>query len=168
MGQVDDLSVSIVAANLQAIMGMNTNVLPPLPIPERAYLPVRKQYLAGEVIKSIEGLTDGARFRLGVVSVDICTPILSFVFGESQLGGVAAVVSLYRLAHKDLELTFLRAAKIGLHETGHLLGIGHCRAPGCLMGFSSNVEKLDALPLRFCSACEYEIGRRLRHAFGRK
>jgi hypothetical protein len=24
---------------------------------------------------------------------------------------------------------------------------------------------LDALPLRFCSACEYEIGRALKHSF---
>lgn len=162
------MSVSIVAANLQTVMGLDTDVLPPLPVPERAYLPGRKQYLAGEIIKSLESLTNCGRFRLGVVSFDICTPILSFVFGESQLGGVAAVVSLYRLDNKDSGVRFLRAAKIGLHETGHLLGIGHCRTPDCLMGFSSTVEKLDALPLRFCGPCEFEIARRLRHVFGRK
>lgn len=168
MGQTDPLAVSVVAANLQTVMGLNADTLPPLPVPETAYLPGRRQYSSGEIIKSLEGLADGARFRLGVVSFDICTPILSFVFGESQLGGVAAVVSLHRLADREPARMLLRAAKIALHETGHLLGIGHCRAPDCLMGFSSNTEKLDTLPLRFCSACEYEVARRLRHVFGRK
>ena len=166
LGRVDALTVSIVAANLQTVIGLNAGILPPLPDPGYAYLPQRGQYTAGRILKSLESLAVGARFKLGVVEFDLCTPILGFVFGEAQLGGRAAVISLYRLGDKDPERMYLRAAKIGLHETGHLLGIGHCRAPDCLMNFSSNIEKLDSLPLRFCSACEYEITRTLRHFFG--
>lgn len=165
-GRVDALTVSIVAANIQTILGLNSDVLPPCPEPEFAYLPPRGQYAAGKILQSLESLPLGAKFKLGIVSVDICTPILKFVFGESQLGGKAAVISLCRLGGDDPAHIYLRAAKIGLHEIGHLLGIGHCRAPDCLMVFSSNLEKLDSLPLRFCSVCEYEIVRSLRHSFG--
>ncbi len=166
IGRVDALAVSVVAANLQTLIGLNAAELPPHPDPEYAYLPLRSQYSAGQIIKALESIDKGARFKLGIVQCDICTPILKFVFGESQLGGKAAVISLHRLRDKDSARTYLRAAKIGLHETGHLLGIGHCRTPDCLMAFVSSIEKLDALPARFCTACEYEISRSFKHIFG--
>lgn len=166
LGGVDAVAVSVVAANLQTLMGLDAAILPALPDPEYAYLPLRSQYAAGKILKTLEAIADGARFKLGIVPCDLCTPILQFVFGESQLGGKAAVISLHRLRDKDSARTYLRAAKIGLHETGHLLGVGHCRTPDCLMAFSSNLEKLDRLPSRFCTACGYEISRSLRHIFG--
>ena len=102
-----------------------------------------------------------------MVSVDIYTPILTFVFGESQLGGKAAVISLFRVQSKNREKTYNRIAKIAIHEIGHLLGIVHCQTMDCLMRFSNSLEKLDDLPLRFCAACEYEARRRMRHMFGK-
>jgi len=167
IGYVDALAVSVVAANLQTLIGLNAATLPSRPDPQYAYLPLRSQYGAGQIIKALESMNDGARFKLGIVKCDLCTPILKFVFGESQLGGKAAVMSLHRLMDKDSARTYLRAAKIGVHETGHLLGIGHCRAPDCLMAFVSTIEKLDGLPLRFCTACQYEISRSLNHILGR-
>jgi archaemetzincin len=166
IGNVDALAVSVVAANLQSLMGLNAARLPKHPDPEYAYLPLRSQYAAGAIIKTLESLDKGARFNLGIVQCDLCTPILKFVFGESQLGGKAAVISLFRLQDKDSSRVYLRAAKISLHETGHLLGIAHCHSRDCLMAFVSNVEKLDTLPSRFCSACKYEISRSVKHLFG--
>jgi archaemetzincin len=166
IGDVDTLAVSVVAANLQSLMGLNAASLPLYPNPDYAYLPLRSQYASGAIIKTLEAIDNGARFNLGIVQCDLCTPILKFVFGESQLGGRAAVISLYRLWDKDSARVYLRAAKIGLHETGHLLGIGHCRSRDCLMTFVSNIENLDALPSRFCSACKYEISRSIKHLFG--
>ncbi|MFZ2445006.1 MAG: hypothetical protein WAW37_01490 [Syntrophobacteraceae bacterium] len=168
LGVVDPMAVSVIAANIQTIMGLNAAIHAPLPEPEETYLPLRGQYAATKIIKSIENMAGGGRFKLGVVQFDICTPILKYVYGESQLGGRAAVISLHRLGGGEPKRLYLRAAKIGLHETGHLLGVGHCRAPDCLMVFSSNLERLDRLPLRFCSACEYEIARSLKHTFGRE
>ncbi len=166
LGWVDALAVSVVAANLQTLMGLNAAIMPSLPAPEYAYLPLRSQYAAGKILQTLESITGGAKFKLGIVQCDLCTPILKFVFGESQLGGKAAVISLHRLQDKDSARAYLRAAKIGLHEIGHLLGIGHCRTTDCLMAFSSGLEKLDSLPPRFCTACGYEISRSLKHIFG--
>lgn len=164
LGQVNERTISIVAANLQVIIGLNVNILPPFPEPEDAYLTLRSQYSAGKILRIVESI-EGARFKLGIVQCDICTPILKFVYGESQLGGVAAVISLCRLEHEEPDRMYMRAAKISLHEMAHLLGLEHCRTLGCLMDPSINLEKLDALPLRFCSSCEYEIGRALKHVF---
>jgi len=165
LGRVDETAVSIVAANLQAVMGLNTRVLPPLDKPEYAYLPGRGQFDAAKIIGTLADLEDMAPFVLGISDFDLCTPILTFVYGESQLGGRAAVVSLQRLADPDPETPLLRTAKISLHEVGHLLGIGHCWQPDCLMHFSSNLESLDSLQPQFCSACEFEIVRRLQTQF---
>lgn len=167
LGRVDTLTSSVVAANLQTVIGLNAEVLPPQPDPQYAYMNLRGQYAAGKILKALESIGENDIFKLGIMQADLCTPILKFVFGESQLGGKAAVFSLSRLEAKDRAGTYLRAAKIAIHETGHLLGIGHCRAPDCLMVFSNNLEKLDSLPLRFCMACRYEISRSLKHYLGK-
>lgn len=165
MGKVDPLAISVIAANIQSILGLNTHVLKARVEPDYALYPRRGQYEAGKILGELSSITDGAKLKLGVVQVDIYTPILTFVYGESQLGGKAALISLFRIHDPDPEQIYTRAAKIGIHEVAHLLGIVHCRVPDCLMNFSNNLEKLDALPLRFCDACEYEAGRRLRQMF---
>ena len=165
LGPVEATTVSIVAANLQAVMGLNTRICADLEKPRYAYLPGRGQYDANKILAAL-ATVGKAPFRLGLTEYDLCTQILTFVYGESQLGGRAAVVSLQRLSGSDQEQTWLRAAKISLHEMGHLLGIGHCWQSDCLMHFSSNLEVLDALNPRFCSACDYELGRRLQAQFG--
>ncbi len=165
VGKVDELALSVVAANLQAVMGLNADVGPPLPKPEYAYQHGRRQYDAGKIINALVSDDDKIPLTLGVTRYDVCTPILTFVYGESQLGGKAALISLYRIRDEKTDVTCTRAAKIGLHEVGHLIGVGHCRTTNCLMCFSASLEKLDLLQLRFCKACTYEISRRLRHLF---
>ena len=157
--QVDKMAVSIIAANLQAVAGLNTNILPAVDSPDDAYVPVRGQFDATMIIKKLAGIDEGAPFKLGIISHDLCSPILSFVYGESQLGGKAALISLHRLFDEDPETYYQRAAKISLHEVGHLLGLGHCWENFCIMHFSSNIEALDSLSISFCPACEYEINR---------
>jgi len=163
-GEIDPLALSVLAANLQAVLGLPTRVRPDRPLPEDSFIPVRYQYDAVKIVGSLDRERDGARFRMGVIQRDLCIPILTYVYGESQLGGRAAVISLHRLHHIDRQVTFERGAKIAIHEAGHLLGLEHCREPGCLMRFSKQLEQLDLLPMRFCSACEYEIARLLKRA----
>ena len=166
IGSVDPLAVSIVAANLQAILGLNSDVVDPRPDPEYALLSQRQQFDALKIIKELSRESREAVFKLGVTELDICTPILTFVFGESQLGGNVALISLNRLQEGSPELVFERAAKIGVHEVGHILGLEHCWEVRCLMHFSRNLEQLDSLPLQFCSACEFETARRIRNLEG--
>jgi archaemetzincin len=157
--------LSVVAAHIQALMGLNTDIGPERPKPDYAYQHGRRQYDTSKIIKALSSDTSRVPLSLGITRYDICTPILSFVYGESQLGGRSALISLYRITDEKIDVTCTRAAKIGLHEVGHLLGIGHCRTGDCLMCFSSTLDKLDQLKLWFCDACTYEISRSLRHLF---
>ena len=162
IGSVDATILSIVAANLQAILRLNVKIQVPLSAPDYAFLPSRGQYESNKIIRHLSAI-ESHLLVLGIVDVDICTPILTFIYGESQLGGKTALISVYRITDDDDEKTYHRAAKISLHEVGHLLGIAHCPSPDCLMAFSNNLDKLDALPLRFCQSCEYEARRSVRY-----
>ena len=160
-GNVDRLILSVVAAHLQAFLGLNADIEPVKENPRFAFISGRRQYDATRILGKL-GREPKSSLQLGIIADDLCTPILTFVYGESQLGGKAAVVSVYRLKHYNRQITCERAAKISLHEVGHLLGIGHCWQNFCLMRFCGNLDDLDRLPLTFCSTCEYEINRQLK------
>lgn len=161
-GEIDPLALSVVAANLQAVVGLPTRIRPSRSHPDEAFIATRYQFDAVKIVTALGCEKEGALFRMGVIQRDLCVPILTYVYGESQLGGHAAVISLHRLHHIDRKITCSRGAKIAIHEAGHLLGLEHCREPGCLMRFSKQLDQLDLLPMRFCSACEYEIARLLK------
>lgn len=156
LGDVDRTALSVIAANIQIFTGLPADVIPALPIPDYALVPGRMQYNALPIVKSLASETRPRSIRLGVMSDDLCLPIMTYVFGEAQLNGRAAVISLYRLreqrnAKPDLFLE--RTAKTALHETAHVLGLKHCGDPGCLMSFSMGLEQIDALPIGFCPEC---------------
>lgn len=99
---------------------------------------------------------------LGLTDVDLFIPVLTFVFGEAQLGGSAAVVSVARLRHpSDPDLTAHRAARESVHELGHTFGLLHCsglegsgrRALPCVMSRSASVRAVDAKSSRLCADC---------------
>ncbi len=165
LGRVDQVALAVVAANIQSLLGLNSDVTEARPEPRYAFLAARRQYDAGPILKELaEGVPPG-RIRLGLTNGDLCLPILTHVFGEAQMGGRAAVISLHRLGPGPLAgragpgVVYERLAKVALHETAHVLGVAHCRADGCLMRFSQKLEHLDQLKLTFCPACEADIVR---------
>lgn len=162
LGNLDPLAASIMGAHIQAVLGLDTRIRAVRAKPDYAYMPVRNQFDASKIIKCLAAETDGAPLKLGVLQSDLSIPILTYVYGESQLGGKAAVVSLHRLFDIDRQVVYLRAAKIGVHEVGHLLGLEHCWQAGCLMRFSKQLEQLDRLALGFCDSCVFEIARRFK------
>src|SRR5512142_955942 len=70
--------------------------------PEAAFDTGRGQYRATLLLKALldDPLADRAERVLGVTNVDLFTPVLTYVFGEAQLGGRAAVVSAHRLRNE--------------------------------------------------------------------
>ncbi|MCU0725921.1 MAG: archaemetzincin family Zn-dependent metalloprotease [Planctomycetes bacterium] len=101
---------------------------------------------------------DGERI-LGVADADLFIPILTFVFGEAQLSGPAAVLSLTRLRPefyglpRDDSVLLARTVKEALHELGHTYGLLHCRRPDCVMRASTNAGEVDLKPALFCRSC---------------
>ena len=163
LGAINQLAADVVAGNLQAILELTTDILPSLPLPEAAFMSARRQYDAVKIINHLSALTSvRAPICLGLTSYDMGTPILTYVYGESQLGGRVAVVSFYRLTTAGREMTLERLSKLSLHEVGHVLGLGHCWEHSCLMRSIRNIDQLDGLDLDFCESCSYELNRRIR------
>jgi archaemetzincin len=96
---------------------------------------------------------------VGITEVDLFIPVLTFVFGQAQLGGPGAVVSVMRLhadyyglpANEDLLLD--RAVKEVVHELGHGFGLVHCPDYSCVMSSSTYVEEVDLKAERYCPDC---------------
>jgi archaemetzincin len=106
---------------------------------------------------------------LAVTERDLYIPVLTFVFGQAQLGGRVGVVSFARLRQEfyglaaDYEVFLERAYKEALHETGHLFGLVHCADRRCAMSLATTVRQIDLKDDAFCGTC----GARLRrHAEG--
>ena len=129
-----------------------------------AYDPLRRQHHSTRLLESLEkGWGEDAGKVLGVALQDLFIPILTFVFGEAQLGGRAAIISIARLRQgfyglpDDPALLYHRAEKEALHELGHTLGLVHCPDYGCVMRFSNSVEEVDLKGERFCTSCAARV-----------
>jgi archaemetzincin len=89
--------------------------------------------------------------------------VLTFVFGQSQLDGSGAVVSIHRLRPeyyglpRDEGLTVERAIKEAVHELGHAFGLVHCPDYTCVMHASTYVEEVDLKGSGYCDACVEEL-----------
>ncbi len=100
---------------------------------------------------------------LGVTEVDLYIPILTFVFGEAQLGGKFALVSAYRLRQEfyglpaDRDLLIDRLLKESVHELGHTVELTHCDDYRCVMAPSHAVEWIDLKESTFCRDCESRV-----------
>src|SRR5438132_5387529 len=58
----------------------------------------RQQYHSSEILQHMQSHVYPDSWRvLGIATVDLYIPILTFVFGEAQIGGPCAVVSTHRL-----------------------------------------------------------------------
>jgi archaemetzincin len=97
---------------------------------------------------------------LGIAAVDLYIPILTFVFGEAQMGGPCAVVSVHRLRQEfyglpaDQELFRQRALKEAVHEIGHTVNLTHCSDYQCAMAPSHAVEWIDLKESTLCAGCQ--------------
>ncbi len=145
---------------ISKMFSLPVRVLRPKPLPLQTYHVMRHQYHSTQLLEGLLADDSGAFRILGITAEDLYIPIFTFVFGEAQLDGKAAIISMFRPrgdadgSTPSKSLFLGRLLKLGLHELGHTFGIGHCRQEGCLMGFSSNLEKLDQKKVAFCKYCQ--------------
>lgn len=93
---------------------------------------------------------------LGITDVDLFIPVLTFVYGEAQLGGVCALVSTARLGlvpGSPDGPAVSRLAKECIHELGHTFGLVHCGTPSCVMSRSVNLAAVDGKQAGLCRDC---------------
>ena len=132
--------------------------------PEMALDKSRGQYNSTSLLRMLlEESSDSADYILGIAGVDLFIPVLTYVFGEAQLDGRAAVVSTHRLRPDvyglpdDEELLFSRLLTESVHELGHCFGLIHCRMAECVMHASTYVEEVDLKTAGFCPSCRTAV-----------
>ena len=160
LGEVPELVLKIVAANISVCFKLHARILPAVTIPEFALDKRRLQYDAGIILKHFESMNfNNCDKIIGVLNEDLFVPIFSYVYGEAKQGGKFALVSLFRLNKNQdgsfpaQSLFYERAAKVALHEFGHLFNLFHCDEKRCLMHFSGDIQALDKTPLYLCRYC---------------
>ncbi len=147
--------------------GLNAEVVQvdkEVPVPSGAYDPRRRQYRAEAFLPLLTPFRSSNRgLVLGVTGVDLFVPELNFVFGLADSRAKCAIISLARLqpefyaAPANPQLFKERALKEAIHELGHLLGLGHCPDPTCIMFFSNSLADTDRKGPGFCPACRRVI-----------
>ena len=156
---MDGAVLEEVKTRLAGAFSLPVRLHPSLSEPSYAFEPHRCQFYSTKILKDLESRRppDGLRM-VGITDVDLCTAVLTFVFGEAQLGGTSAVVSLARLRQEfyrlptDPGLVSSRAGKEAVHEVGHTFGLTHCAAD-CVMHFSPTVAGIDQKRPEFCPDC---------------
>ena len=139
---------------------VRAEVLSPVLDPVFALHAERQQYHSSEILASMQRYINGNTWRLiGITQLDLYIPILTFVFGEAQLGGASAVVSYHRLQQEfyglpqDPDLLANRLLVESVHELGHTLRLTHCHDYQCAMAPSHAVEWIDIKDSGFCDDC---------------
>lgn len=159
IGVIPAPAVDAVRGRLGALFDLPTFVSPLLPDIAFALDPSRRQYHSTTILARLEEAAPPRALKvLGITEGDLFIPVLTYVFGEAQLGGRACVLSTHRL-RQDLALgpedrRFLaRVAKEASHEIGHTFNLRHCPDPSCLMHFCRNEEDVDRKGEAFCRYC---------------
>jgi archaemetzincin len=128
--------------------------------PQFAFDTFRNQYNSTDLLTEILKRYSAHPGKvIGVTSHDLFVPVLTYVFGEAQLEGQAAVVSAHRLhesfygLNPEPALEHQRLVKEVVHELGHTFGLFHCFNMDCVMRSSTAVEEIDIKGREFCEEC---------------
>lgn len=151
------------AAALARIFRVSCHVREEALAADFAFDPVRNQYHSTAILQRLAALAEEDTRLLGVTPLDLYVPVLTFVFGEAQLEGRCALVSLHRLRQQfyglppENDLLHQRLTKEAVHELGHTFGLRHCDDWRCVMASAHAVERLDVKTGEFCPACRLRL-----------
>jgi archaemetzincin len=128
------------------------------------YDPTRRQYNGVKLMHEVEGAfsVDSSK-TMGLFTVDLFIPILTYIFGQAFLNGKTGIASTYRLSNErygiktDEDLVQERFIKEVIHELGHTFGLIHCHIPTCVMRSSTYVEDIDQKSAHLCLNCRKEF-----------
>ena len=138
--------------------------------PQFAFSPSRSQYHSTLILsRLLQFMPDQYQKVIGITSLDLFIPVLTFVFGEAQLNGRAAVVSSFRLHNEfygmpqNKKLFKERHLKEGMHELGHTFGLIHCPDYNCVLHPSTYVGEIDLKTSHFCTICKNMLFQRIKN-----
>jgi archaemetzincin len=169
VGSTEDEVLTVLEQKLHQMLGWEIRRGAPLQMPATAFNAVRKQYEALHVMRAVaEVIPADATRALGIMKEDLSIPMLTFVYGQAQLRGRVALMSIARLQQEfyglpaNKELMRTRVVKEALHELGHTFGLVHCPASSCVMTIANDILQVDKKNCDFCSGCAVLLKETLR------
>jgi archaemetzincin len=145
---------------LKQTFGWEVRRLSAIDMPGLARDAVRHQFEAVHILREVLPILPVEATRtLAITTEDLFIPMLTFVFGQAQLRGRLALMSLARLRQEfyglpSSRLLFLsRAIKEAMHEIGHTFGLVHCGEPSCVMSLANSIQHVDAKGSELCQGC---------------
>lgn len=162
VGEIETWVLEALQEHLEKEFQCKVEVSEGMEIPQDAYNKRRSQYLSTNILKKIQSFLTAVEKEkaLAISNEDLYVNGLNFVFGEAELGGQYAIISLARLHQSfyrlpEEETLFLeRAIKEAVHELGHVYGLRHCPNPECVMHFSNSLADTDRKSSSFCRNCQ--------------
>jgi len=161
LGQASQIKLDFLIEPLTEIFQAEVRINPPLEIPTEAYNSRRGQFLSSYILRKIRSglnLGPGEKWLL-IADVDLYAEGLNFVFGEAEINGSLAIISVSRLREsfyhlpENEDIFRTRIKKEAIHELGHVFGLRHCSFPGCVMNFSNSLTDTDRKSANFCPSC---------------
>ena len=160
VGTIENDILDVAAACVWVLFGLDSRRIPAEAEPDYAWDPRRRQYASVPILQRLATARPRDAVRLlAITEKDLFIPMLTFVFGQAQLSGPVALVSLARLRQEFYGLPpnpvvlLSRLAKECAHEMGHTFGLVHCPDRSCAMALSTGVQQIDRKGSDFCSAC---------------
>ncbi len=159
IGNFDSDFIAAVSKEIQRIFGFSISILSFLSGLSFAYDLERDQYNSTTIIQKlgIDAPPEATKV-LAITEVDLFIPILTYVYGEAQLGGKACIISTHRLS-EGLSLVnaenrfFERVTKEAIHELGHTFTLKHCPDHSCIMHYCRSITDVDHKSDQLCRYC---------------
>ncbi|OAG26826.1 archaemetzincin [Thermodesulfatator autotrophicus] len=134
----------------------------PLPYPPSAFCFRRRRFFAHLIIDFLREKAGPVDFVVGLADAELYNVHHNSIISESHFQARAAVISVNKLrdflfGERPEELFRKRVYKEILRSFGHMLGLGHCRNPRCVMYPSLTLMETDLKGNSFCPECSLKL-----------
>ena len=169
---IGDFAADILSAiedMIPPIFGLPCRIEPLLDNIDFAWNPERRQFLSTIILAQLSDKAPADVFKIiALTRKDLFIPILTYVYGEAQLGGTSCIVSTCRLdggiSHVGQRVLYLeRISKEVIHELGHTFNLRHCKDHQCLMHYCRSISDVDEKNSQLCRYCQVLLNDQLKN-----
>jgi archaemetzincin len=172
---MDKHKISEAKKAIETYYNVSIKILEDTALPKSAFINIKSPRYRADSLIHIQKRTmpKGIDYILGLTEKDISatkhgtdgkikSPEWKYtdfgIMGLAYCPGNSAIVSDYRIKHKDKAVQFGRFKKVIIHELGHNFGLPHCPDKKCVMTDAvESVKTIDNANPGLCKACKAKL-----------